>query len=341
MDDSGTSGETPGEPESGTQCAEQRKPALQRYRFLSMAELLAQVVALLDSQRPRAGVSTGNAEVDEAMGGFRPGNITVFGARRGFGKTTYGNFIKVLGEQQGYRIIVIAGEDPAIMYGKRFMAALATVNALLLRDNRCKKDDWPRIVAAQAGASRKPFFWRTDGAPVELVARVIRDVGAEEQIDLVIVDYLQCIRARQQFDRRNEVTFVMGQLCDAIRAINSAGLIFSQLRRADVIEPDIEHLKESGDIEDKADHVLLGWKVNEGREDAPDIRRYIKLAKNKDGTEAEELRKQDQAWDRKTASFRFTGRPTSMKEPDEFSDLDAPPPNYQDTDNDAIDGRYP
>jgi hypothetical protein len=319
-------------------------PALLRYRFLSMADLFAQVVAELGREKPRAGVSTGNAELDIATGGFRSGHITVFGAKQGFGKTTYGNFIKLLGGQHGYRVIVIAGEDPAIMYGKRFLAAVANLNALLLRDNQCRKDDWRRITDAQSKASTKPFFWRTDGAPAEKVAGVIRAIGSEEQIDLVIVDYLQCIQSRKQLERRNEVTFVLRLLCDSIRSINAAGLVFSQLRRTERTEPELEDLKESGDIEIFADHVLLGWKSNVGTEDNPNVQRWIKLAKNKDGTEAEEIGKQNQTWDRKTASFQFTGptrrAPAGYESPDDFSDLDAPPPNYQDVDNEAIDGRY-
>ena len=295
-----------------------------RIELLSMAELFARLVKELEKPKAKAGVSTGNDELDYAIGGYRPGNITVFGAKRGFGKTSYGNFVTAVAQQQGYSVLLIAGEDPEIMYAKRFMARAAGLNAMMLRDQQVRKDDWSKIIDACAGASKDPFFWRTDGAPVERVAQAIREIGSQKHIDLVLVDYLQCIRAgRHQQDRRNEVTYVMGCLCDAIRAIGAAGLIFSQLRRTEREEPEVEDLKESGDIEDKAEHILLGWKRIENLSDNETlIHRMIKLAKNKDGMEAAEVDPQEQSWDGKTASFQFTGRSTQTSAPDDFDDLD-------------------
>ena len=64
-------------------------------------------------------------------------------------------------------------------------------------------------------------------------------------------------------------------------------------------------MKESGDIEDMADHILLGWKVDANGSDQPALRR-IKLAKNRDGLEASEMQAVTMRWDRKTASFQHT-----------------------------------
>jgi len=70
----------------------QRKPV----ELQSVEDLLAQVVSELKQPKPAArGVSTCNSELDIAIGGFRPGHVTVFGAKRGFGKTSYGNLVAV------------------------------------------------------------------------------------------------------------------------------------------------------------------------------------------------------------------------------------------------------
>jgi hypothetical protein len=290
-------------------------------QLLSIEDLLTQVVIELQKPKKQPGVSTGNSELDLAIGGFRPGNVTVFGAKRGFGKSSYGNLVTVRAISEGYRVLLIAGEDPAIMYGKRLMAMLTGVNAMMLRDGSCRPTDWPRITEAVCQASKVPFFWRTDGAPVETIARVIREVGKRERLDLVVADYLQCIRASKNgLDRRNEVTYTMRMLCDASRASNAAMLLFSQLKRSEREEPEIEDLKESGDIEDMADHVLLGWKKETSQAGQQAIQRWIKVGKNKDGLDPGEMSALVQRWNTHTASFEFTGRPTSDTAPDEYTD---------------------
>lgn len=286
--------------------AEQAQPerdgrtAIERYGFISMVDLMQSVVDELQKERPKQGARTGHYEIDNAIGGFRPGNVTVFGAKRGFGKTSYGNMVVDMA-MPDLNVAMFAGEDAAAIYGKRFLAMRARINAMLLRDYRVNREDWPKIMGALAAAPPNPFFVRVEGRPVEWIAQCIRDVSREQRIDLVVVDYLQCIRAqRKTQDRRNEVTYVCKTLGDAIKGANAAGLIFSQLKRTERIEPEVEDLKESGDIEDMAEHILLGWKVES--QNAP-TSRWIKLAKNKDGIESSEVSPVQMKWNNTTASF--------------------------------------
>jgi hypothetical protein len=304
--------------------------AVERYGFLSMLDLMQQVAEELNKPRPRTGARTGSIDLDDAIGGFRHGNVTVFGAKRGFGKTSYGNLVTSLA-MPDINVLMFAGEDAATMYGKRFLAARANLNAMLLRDYRCNRDDWPRITQALTDAPRNPFFVRCAGKPIEWVAKAIRDVSKEQRVDLVIVDYLQKFRtAKKLQDRRNEVTYVTATLQDAIKTAGAAGLLFSQLKRTERLEPDVEDLKESGDIEDMADHILLGWKVD-ANGSQKHAQRFIKLAKNKDGTEASEVQPVPMPWNVRTANFEEQKAPFSEFE-DGFQD------GMRDFDDEA---RYP
>src|SRR5690606_10146680 len=118
---------------------------------------------------------------------------------------------------------------------------------------------------------------------------------------------LQCIRAgRKLQDRRNEVTYVTATLSQAIKSANAAGILFSQLKRTERTEPEVEDLKESGDIEDMADHILLGWKDETRSGSTVRVDRKIKLGKNKDGVEAGEVSEVLMRWNSRNAAFEYT-----------------------------------
>lgn len=285
------------------------RSALERYGFLSMVDLMQGVVTELRKPKPRMGAPTGHHELDNAIGGFRPGNVTVFGAKRGVGKSTYSNLVTGLALDAGLTVLMFAGEDSELMYGKRFLATRAGLNAMRLRDNKCDAADWPRITDAVTSAPKDLFFVRTNGRPVEWMAQVIRDVAKEKQIDIVIADYLQCLKtAKRLQDRRNEVTYVTKTLGDAVKGVNAAGLFLSQLKRTERVEPEVEDLKESGDIEDMAEHIMLGWKEDGGGA-GTNVTRKIKLGKNKDGIEASDVAPVVMPFDPKTAAFSVVTDP--------------------------------
>jgi hypothetical protein len=283
------------------------KPAHQRYGLVTMRDLMLDVVRELQKPRPEKGCDTGSGAITEAIGGFRRGNVTVFGAKRGFGKTSYGNMVASLA-MPDKRVCMFAGEDSAAMYGRRFLASRANLNAMLLRDLKVGQGDMERIERAIGEAPGNPFFAQVAGRPVEWIAKAIRELGKEEQIDLVIVDYLQKLRTEKKLqDRRNEVTYVTSTLVDAIKSVGASGLLFSQLKRGERQEPEVEDLKESGDIEDMADHILLGWVIPGNPETGTHATRKIKIGKNKDGIEGSEIEPVTMGWDRRTASFVPTG----------------------------------
>lgn len=278
------------------------KSAAERYGFVSMPDLMREVVEQLAKGERGQGVSAGSDELDIAIGGFRRGNVTVFGAKRGFGKSSYGNMVATLAMPHA-NVALFAGEDSQVMYGKRLLAAKAGINAMLLRDNKIQEGDMERIERAMREAPPNPFFVRVNGRPVEWIAKAIRDLAKEAPIDLVVVDYLQCLKTSTRTqDRRTEITHICKTLSDAIKEVDASGLIFSQLKRTERQVPEVEDLKESGDIEDMADHILLGWKEETDRR----AERLIKVGKNKDGVDASEIDHVTMRWNRKTAAFEYT-----------------------------------
>jgi replicative DNA helicase len=120
------------------------------------------------------------------------------------------------------------------------------------------------------------------------------------------------------------VTYVANTFGDAIKSVNAAGLLISQLKRPDGQNPNkaptLFDLKESGDIENAAEHVVMGW-LEETTEDGKLLqRRRMNIAKNKDGPLIDEWVEMD--FDPVTASFKTQfGAVYGGNEYSEFDDI--------------------
>lgn len=285
--------------------AEERQTPVERYGILSMEELLLEAQKSMQNPAGSGGVPTGIGALDKAIGKYRPGNITILGAKPSFGKTSFSIMNVDAAHEAGMRVLLFSCEDASVMYGKRFLAKHAGISAIDLRDSVSSDEDVRRAVAAVAKANKDPFFVSAQGRSFEWIAGVIKAVTAEDDISLVVVDYLQRIRAeRQQGTRTLDIGYGVGLMTDAIKNAKSAGLFLSQLLRGGDTVPTIEQLKESAAIEEMGEHVLLGWKDTADGE----CLRRLKVAKNKDGIDPSEISEIPLEWDNHTASFIPTQR---------------------------------
>lgn len=278
-----------------------------RHGVRSLRAMLGGVFERVSTRKPSRGVPCGVEQLDVLLGGFRPGRITVLGGSTSWGKSSFACMVTDVGLRAGARILLVSGEDTADLYGQRLMSRRANVNALRLRDGNVDARDLSRMAEVVESAEPDPFFVDGIGKNAELLAKIIGEVVAETFADLVIVDYLQAFGcAKRTQDRRNEVTHIFRTFADAIKASGASGLILSQLRRLEDNErPGLHDLKESGDIENGAEHVLLGYtlapKVKDGQA-PPERKRFALVAKNKDGPVVDEPI--EMLFDQVTASFR-------------------------------------
>lgn len=265
----------------------EQEPPADVPEILSMAQLLMMVYEQMREAGSGVarGVPTGIGDLDDAIGGYRSGNVTILGAKRSFGKTSFSLLNVDTALANGCRVLVFAGEDSPGMYGRRFMSRRSSVNATLLRDMRAPFTpiQMDRALHAVSNAGNVPFFVNAIGMPVERIAEIVTAVVTQDEQWLVIVDYLQCLRAqRRSPDRRLEITYIAQTLSAAIKRSGAAGLLLSQLKRSEKRRPEVEDLKESGDLEDAAEHILLGHR-EQGSGPGERDRRILIVGKNKDG----------------------------------------------------------
>jgi replicative DNA helicase len=255
----------------------------------------------LVKQVPVRTCTTGIPDLDVDIGGHIAGMVTWFGAETNWGKSSIAVMTYEEATLSGKRVLVIAAEDARELYARRLLARRAHLNAFRLRQRLIPNgDEFDRMLRAVEAARDVPFFVNAIGAPVEQIAARIKLICRAEPIDLVMVDYLQAIGTRKEFrERRLEMAHVARVLTDAVKTIDRpgtgtpSGLFFSQIKRIEGRAPTMKDLKESGDIENMAENVLIGFVRDDGA-------RAIRVAKAKDATKEDYLL----TWDTTYCGFR-------------------------------------
>ena len=121
---------------------------------------------------------------------------------------------------------------------QRLLAIESTTDLQALRVGRFDDDHWATVQQASTNLSKaRIFIDDTPGASVTSVRSKALRLHARENIDLIMVDYLQLMTAgdsgqnpRQQ-NRQQEITFISGAMKNLARELNVPVLALSQLSR--------------------------------------------------------------------------------------------------------------
>jgi len=160
----------------------------------------------------------------------------------------------------------------------RLLAAEAKVNAHDLRTGRLHEDKWKNL-SRNVGrlAEAKIFIDDTPALSILELRAKARRLKAEQDIGLVIADYLQLIQGpKNPESREREISMISRSLKALAKELNIPVIALSQLNRA--VEsrgdkrPMLADLRESGAIEQDADVVMFvhrpeTYGINEIRDD--------------------------------------------------------------------------
>ncbi len=203
-------------------------------------------------------------ELDEITGGFQPGNLIVVAARPGMGKSALvTNIAENAAVKYGKPVVLFSLEMSENELAQRFIASQARLSSDELRKGKVKEDRWPKILRATERLAQSPLYVddSSDIGIHELRAKA-RRLHGRQHLGLVIVDYLQLMRADDSTQNRVEQ---IGQISRGLkilaRELNVPVLAVSQLSRAVEQRPDkkpqLSDLRESGQIEQDADVVIF------------------------------------------------------------------------------------
>jgi replicative DNA helicase len=208
------------------------------------------------------GTPTGYSDIDQLTAGWQAGDYDILAARPSAGKTALAIEFALRQTKAGNPVVFFSLEMTRASIYQRMICREAGVDSQRLRCGRLSADDLKRIVAATSRINSLPL-WIDDSAGLrasELRWR-LRSLAKRHGIKFAVVDYLQLLRSPGK-DRFEAVTNSSIELKAGAKELGQVSggtlLALSQLNRAGANErPRLEHLRESGQLEQDGDVIFL------------------------------------------------------------------------------------
>ena len=235
-------------------------------------------------------IKTGFYHTDDCLGGLEGGDITAIGARPGVGKSAI--VTQMIGQmaEKDYNIGYYNLEMNESQVYERFVSRMSEIG--LTRVRRAKTFLGGEQEAFEKANSKLSEYNIT----ISTGAKSVSEIRAEcrhQRYDVIVIDYLQLIKADRRFSNRaSEV----GDISKAIKALamelHVPIILLSQLNRAsesrETKEPTMAELRESGNIEQDASNIILLWNLDEDG-----VYKGWKIEKQRQGTHLKEVLKFD------------------------------------------------
>lgn len=227
------------------------------------------------------GVSTGFVDLNKRTAGLQPSDLIIVAARPSMGKTTFAmnlcenaSLVDIEEEDENGQVtkkpakpvLIFSLEMPADQIMMRMLASLSRVDQTKIRTGQLHdEEDWARISSTMAMLQGRNNIYIDDSSgltPTELRSRARRVYRENGGLSLIMVDYLQLMRAPAFSDNRTlEIAEISRSLKALAKELQVPVVALSQLnrsleQRADK-RPVNSDLRESGSIEQDADLIMF------------------------------------------------------------------------------------
>lgn len=238
----------------------------------------------------------GMQRLDNCIGGLQGGEVLVFGARPGVGKSAL--LLQILTDiaQKGYKVGYFNLEMSEEQVYERMIARTSEIELSRIKNaTHFLGDEKERFNEARSKVAMDNFLITSGATTVS----EIKSRCKLQNFDVVGIDYLQLIRSEKNYgNRASEVGDISKSIKAMAMELKIPIIVLSQMNREndENKEPNITDLRESGDIEQDASVIGLMWNITEDRKN-----KGFKIAKNRQG----ELN---------TFIYEFVGSKMSFKE---------------------------
>ena len=239
------------------------------------------------------GIRTGYRDLDNMTAGLQKSDLIILAARPAMGKTT-------LVTNLAYNVATIE-KKPVLFFSlemskeqlvDRMLADASGVDSWNIRTGNLSDNDFAKLSEAMGEMAEAPIYIDdTPGLSVLEMRTKARRLAHENQLGLIIVDYLQLMQANGNHNgnRVQEVSEISRGLKLIARELDVPLIALSQLSRS--VEsrtppiPQLADLRESGSIEQDADIVSFIYRPGYYESDNPEVQNITDLiiAKHRNG----------------------------------------------------------
>ena len=236
--------------------------------FQHIQPILTQAIQNLEKMQSKkgavVGVPSGIIDLDNVTAGFRKSDLIVIAGRPSMGKTALAlSIARNAALESKVPTAIFSLEMSSDQLAQRLLSSEARIDGQKARTGRLQTARWKDVVIASGKLADAPLFIDDTAALsiLDLRSRA-RRLKREENIGLLVVDYLQLMQGpRRSENRQQEISYITQSLKALAKELDIPVIALSQLSRA--VEsrtnkrPVLSDLRESGAIEQDADLVIF------------------------------------------------------------------------------------
>jgi replicative DNA helicase len=268
-----------------------------RQGFVSLKDLLKPAFEYIHELSERkahvTGVPSGYEDIDKLTSGFQGSDLVIVAGRPGFGKTSLAmNMAENAAIRYKIPVAIFSLEMSKEQLVMRMLCSQSEVALHKVRNGFLGQEDWPRLTTGAGLLQAAPIMIDDSPALSTLEIRAkCRRLRSENKLGLVVIDYLQLMRASGSVENRvQEISQITRGLKALAKELNVPIIALSQLSRAVETRggggrPQLSDLRESGSIEQDADLVMFVYREEKYKPDDPSVKgkAQIIIAKQRNG----------------------------------------------------------
>lgn len=236
------------------------------------------------------GLTTGFREFDKMTSGMQKGDLLILAARPSMGKTALALNMALSSWHSGAPVGIFSLEMSSEQLVLRMLSSEAGIPHQKIRNAMVSSEEWIELTN-HAGrlAEAKIFIDDTPSISIMELRAKARKLKAQENIQLIVIDYLQLITTGGRYENRTqEIAAISRSLKALAKELGIPVLALSQLSRSLEARmdkrPQLSDLRESGAIEQDGDLIFFIYRdvvYNPETED-PDLAEII-IGKQRNG----------------------------------------------------------
>ena len=215
------------------------------------------------------GVPTGLRDLDDTLGGLHESDLIIIAGRPSMGKTALATNIAFNAAQR----LQASGKKSSIAFfslemsseqlSTRILAEQSRIKSNDIRRGRISDEQFDKFIETSKNISELPLYIdETPAISIAALSNRARRIKRLHGLDMLVVDYIQLVRATNTKDGRvQEISEITQGLKAIAKELAIPVLALSQLSRQveqrDNHKPQLSDLRESGSIEQDADVVMF------------------------------------------------------------------------------------
>ncbi len=229
----------------------------------------------------QTGILTGFDKLDKITLGLQKTDLILIGGQTSVGKTTFALDIARNAAKKNKKVLIFSLEMSEEQLVRRILFGEAKLDSNKKTNDYLDNKDMEKLISGCNKISDFDIFIEDSGnISSEDIIRKVEDLKSTNGVDLVIIDYIQLIEEKKNFQRKDlEISHISRNLKRLAKKMNIPVIALSQLSRKmedrNKKKPRLSDLRESGALEQDADIVFFIYKEKK--------KIYLEIAKHRNG----------------------------------------------------------